>query len=44
MPLDEIDRLLMKVQDPEVMIRGQTVPVTTSLLYRVCDNDIAKFT
>ena len=38
-----VDSILYKTVDPSVSLDGSPLPAMTTMLYRVCDNDPAKF-
>lgn len=40
---EEIHRILIGTVDPTVMLHDRPVPAMSTLLYRVCDGDKAKF-
>lgn len=39
----KINRILLGTIDPTVLLAGHPVPAMTTMLYRVCDNDLEKF-
>jgi hypothetical protein len=41
--LEKYSQILMQTNDPRHLINRDPVPALTTLLHRVCDNDVKKF-
>lgn len=40
---DKVQQILYMTKDPTMLLDGRPIPAMTTLLHRVCDNDLKKF-